>query len=68
MCGIPTTRKDASSVVVKREVVQRERGWRWGGMVVVEVAEVVREGAEVVRVHGGVGSRPAIGWPWELVV
>lgn len=61
MCGIPTTRKDANSVVVKREVVQRERGWRWGGMVAEEVVEVV-------RVHGGVGLRPAIGWPWELAV
>jgi len=28
ICGIPTTRKDARSVVVKREVVHRDRGCR----------------------------------------
>lgn len=42
---MPTTRKEARSVVVKREVVQRERGWRCEGMVVVE------EMMEVARVH-----------------
>ena len=32
MCGIPTTRKDTRRVVPKREVVRRDRGWRWGVM------------------------------------
>lgn len=35
MCGSPTTRKLASSVVAKIEDVMRERGCRWGGIVVV---------------------------------
>jgi hypothetical protein len=33
MCGRATTKKDAKSVVAKREEVRRERGWRWGGIV-----------------------------------
>ena len=32
MCGSPTTMKEASSVPVKRSDVERDRGWRWGGM------------------------------------
>lgn len=32
MCGIPTTRKETRRVVPKREVVRRDRGWRWGVM------------------------------------
>ena len=34
---MPTTRKERRRVVVKREVVRRERGWRegWGDMVMV---------------------------------
>ena len=32
-CGAATTRKDTMSVVVKSEVVMRDRGWRCGGMV-----------------------------------
>lgn len=27
-CGTPTIRKDASSVAVKRDMVDRDRGWR----------------------------------------
>lgn len=30
--GRPTTRKETRRVVPKREVVRRERGWRWGGI------------------------------------
>ena len=29
---MPTTRKDTRRVVPKREVVRRDRGWRWGVM------------------------------------
>lgn len=47
---MPTTRKEARSVVVKREVVQRERGWRCEGMVVEEVMAIL-------RVHAAVGVR-----------
>ena len=32
MCGMPTTRKETRRVVPKREVVRRDRGWRWGVM------------------------------------
>lgn len=32
MCGMPTTRKEMRRVVPKREVVRRDRGWRWGVM------------------------------------
>ena len=32
MCGMPTTKKETRSVVPKREVVRRDRGWRWGVM------------------------------------
>lgn len=39
---MPTTRNEARRVVVKSEVVQRDRGWRCEGMVVKEVMEVVR--------------------------
>jgi hypothetical protein len=31
-CGRPTTRKEIARVVVKRDVVKRERGWRCGGI------------------------------------
>ncbi len=31
---MPTTRKETRRVVPKREVVRRDRGWRWGVMVV----------------------------------
>ena len=34
---MPTTRKETRSVVPKREVVRRDRGWRWG-----VIAEVFR--------------------------
>ncbi len=30
---MPTTRKETRRVVPKREVVRRDRGWRWGVMV-----------------------------------
>ena len=30
-CGRPTRRKESARVVVKREIVWRERGWRGGG-------------------------------------
>ena len=30
---MPTTKKDTRRVVPKREVVRRDRGWRWGVMV-----------------------------------
>lgn len=33
MCGRPTTRKLATTVVAKSEEVMRERGCRWGGIV-----------------------------------
>ena len=33
ICGMPTTKKDTRRVVPKREVVRRDRGWRWGVMV-----------------------------------
>lgn len=33
-CGAATTRKETMRVVVKREVVMRERGWRCGGILV----------------------------------
>lgn len=39
-----TTRKEASRVVVKREVVRRERGWRWGGILREGDAEERRGG------------------------
>ena len=29
---MPTTRKETRSVVPKRDVVTRERGWRWGAI------------------------------------
>jgi len=32
ICGSPTTRNEIARVVVKREVVMTERGWRCGGM------------------------------------
>lgn len=32
MWGMPTTRKETMRVVPKREVVRRDRGWRWGVM------------------------------------
>ena len=34
ICGMPTTKKDTTRVVPKREVVRRDRGWRCGVMVV----------------------------------
>ena len=37
-CGMPTTRKETRRVVPKREVVRRDRGWRWGVMTPVEGA------------------------------
>lgn len=43
---MPTTRKETSSVVPKREVVRRERGWREGCGDMACVFEVVREGRE----------------------
>ena len=40
---MPTTRKETSSVVPKREVVRRDRGCRCGGMFVeVTTKEVAR--------------------------
>jgi hypothetical protein len=30
--GRPTIKSEARRVAVKREVVDRDRGWRWGGM------------------------------------
>lgn len=33
-CGVATTRKDTMRVVVKSDMVDRDRGWRCGGMVV----------------------------------
>lgn len=43
MCGRPTTRKLARTVVTKSVEVVRERGWRCGGMMaVVVVGFVVR--------------------------
>lgn len=41
---MPTTRKETRRVVPKREVVRRERGWRWGGMAVELRAGVVLDG------------------------
>lgn len=34
--------KEARSVPVKRRDVERDRGWRWGGMVWAERAKEVR--------------------------
>jgi hypothetical protein len=42
MCGVATTRKEMKRVVVKREVVRRERGWRAGGMVGEEAVDAMR--------------------------
>ena len=46
---MPTTRKERSRVVVKREVVRRERGWRegWGGIASASIS------VEVVVIEGG---------------
>ena len=44
MCGIATTKKEAKTVVAKRDDVRRLRGWRCGGMFAVE-----DRGAPVVR-------------------
>ena len=41
MCGMPTTRKETSKVVPNREVVKRDRGWRWGGMLKERTGEVL---------------------------
>ena len=53
MCGVATTRKEMKRVVVKREVVRRERGWRAGGM-------VGEEAADAMRVVGGAPSGKAL--------
>ena len=42
ICGVATTRKEMKKVVVKREVVRRERGWRAGGMVGEEAVDAMR--------------------------
>ena len=46
ICGMPTTRKETRRVVPKREVVRRDRGWRWGVM-----AEGVKESSTRRGVH-----------------
>lgn len=32
MWGTPTIKKDARRVTVNKDVVERDRGWRWGGI------------------------------------
>lgn len=49
-CGAATTRKETMRVVVKSEVVMRERGWRCGGMVVC-VLYVVGCGGWLGKLH-----------------
>ena len=51
MCGVATTRKEMKRVVVKREVVRRERGWRAGGMVVEEAVDAMRVVVHLVVRH-----------------
>lgn len=51
--------KEASSVVVKRDVVRRERGWRWGGMVVGGGVELVEE--MVGTIEDALGRRRGLG-------
>lgn len=44
---MPTTRKETRRVVPKREVVRRDRGWRWG---------VMAERVEKIDFYGGEGE------------
>ena len=46
---MPTTRKETRRVVPNRDVVRRERGWRWGGGM-VRIEKVVYEDGVMAQV------------------
>jgi hypothetical protein len=62
MCGAATTRKETMRVVVKSEVVMRDRGCRWGGIVCPQF-EVVES---YWRYRRGITGRQACQYAFSL--
>ena len=61
ICGMPTTKKETRRVVPKREVVRRDRGWRWG---VISEGGWKRIGTR--RSRGAYAVTIAIDWPPDI--